>query len=253
MTVPMSGEFHPRVGIPYRNAQEETEGKREKYDFYVQAVRQAGGEPVEVSLSLPQPQLALVAASLDAVVLTGSPRDVDPAWYHAGRHKESADADPRREQTDFALLDHAFSARKPVLAICYGLQSLNVWLGGRLIQHILDAVENSLQHEWLGRQQGAPEPYHSARIEPGTRLAQLAGAEDVRVNSSHHQAVDTPGRGLRIAARAPDGVIEAVEHTGDAAHWVVGVQWHPERMAGDGLARALFRELLASCATRTTA
>ncbi len=243
----------PRVGIPYRNAQEESAGKREKYDYYVRAVRESGGEPVAVSLSLEPARLAELAASLDAVLLIGSPRDVDPVWYHAQRHKDTAAADPLREQTDFSLLDHAFRARKPVLAICYGVQSLNVWLGGRLIQHIPDEVPGALKHEWVGRQQGAPEPYHPARIEPGTRLAQISGAGEVRVNSSHHQAVHTPGRGLRIAARAPDGVIEAVELADDPVRWVLGVQWHPERMTQDAFSRRLFGELVNACATRTTA
>ena len=126
----------PRVGIPYRTRNEELKGERGKYDKYCQAVLRAGGEPVEVSLALPPDQFRKLAGSLDAVVLTGSPADVNPSLYHAARNPESAEADPDRERTDFALLEHAFAEHKPVLAICYGVQSMNVFLGGTLIQDI---------------------------------------------------------------------------------------------------------------------
>ena len=161
------------------------------------------------------------------MVLPGSPADVDPARFGAPRQPECADPDPAREDTDFALLEHAFAENKPVLAICYGMQSLNVYLGGTLIQDIPIALGTPIEHD---HQDDAPEPFHPARIEPGTRLAQLAaGATAAVVNSSHHQSVKDPGRGLRIVARTADGVIESVEWTGDS-NWVIGVQWHPERM-----------------------
>src|SRR5271168_797320 len=236
----------PRVGIPYRTRKEELSGERGKYDRYVGAVRRAGGEPAEVSLGLSKSELANLARSLDAVVLTGSPADVDPSLFHSSPHPKCAEADKDRERTDFALLEHAFSAQKPVLAICYGIQSLNVYLGGSLFQHISafdesTVVKTSIPHatnEQIDKDKD--EKFrHSVRIEPGTRLAQLAGAGAAGVNSSHHQAILKPGRGLRVVATAPDGVIEAVEWTADA-NCVTGVQWHPERMTKDPLAVALF-------------
>ncbi len=173
----------------------------------------------------------------------GSPADVAPERYHAARRPECAESDPDREKTDSALLENAFAEGKPVLAICFGVQSLNVFLSGSLIQDIPTEVRTDIQHKWE-REQGAPEPFHLIKIEPGSRLAQLAGKNEVRVNSSHHQSVLKPGRDLRVTAHAPDGVIEAVEWTGDA-NWVTGVQWHPERMIKDDLlAQALFRELV---------
>jgi putative glutamine amidotransferase len=239
----------PRIGVPYRNKKEEVTGQAAKLEKYLAAVRQAGAEPVPVSLLSSSNELRQLAQSLDGVVLSGSPADVDPAHFGAARQPGSANPDPDRERTDFALLEHAFSENKPVLAICYGIQSLNVFLGGTLVQDIPIAFGSQIEHEWH-RDQGAPEPFHPARIGSGTQLAQLAGSTEALVNSSHHQSVQEPGRGLRIAARTHDGVIESVEWTGDS-NWVIGVQWHPERMATtDALAQSLFRGLVESAAAR---
>ena len=234
----------PRVGIPYRTRKEELSNKREAYDKYVTAVQAAGGEPVEISLALSKPELLAIAEELDAIVLPGSPADVEPARFHAARHPKSAEADSHREETDFPLLDHAIAEHKPILAICYGVQSLNVHQGGSLIQDIPSELRTEIQHSWLGHE--GPEPHHAVALEAGSRLAQLAGAPEAKVNSSHHQSVLEPGKSLKIVSRASDGVVEAVEWTGEA-NWIIGVQWHPERMvASDELARALFRELVAA-------
>ena len=238
----MSSDPKPRVGIPYRTVAEEAVNKRDKYDFYVQSLERAGGQAVPVSLKLPQAELVSLARSLDAVILPGSPADVDPARYGAPRHPATADADPQRECTDYALLENAFADRKPVLAICYGIQILNVFLGGSLVQDISGELASPVKHDRKGLPGGA-DAFHSARIEPGSGLARLAGQAEEQINSSHHQSIRTPGRGLRATAQAPDGVIEAVEWTGDA-NWVVGVQWHPERMMGHALSEALFRQLV---------
>ena len=237
-----------RVGIPYRTRKEELTNRRDAYEKYVAAAQSSGFEPVEVSLGLTPTELQGLARTLDAVVLPGSPADVEPSLFHAARHTKTADSDAARERTDFALLDHAVTEQKPVLAICYGVQSLNVFLGGPLVQDIPSEIHTKIQHEWTGHE--GPEPHHEINLDPGSRLAQMAGANQARVNSSHHQSVLQPGRNLRVVAHAPDGVIEAVEWTGDA-NWIVGVQWHPERMvAADELSQALFRELAAAAAAR---
>jgi putative glutamine amidotransferase len=237
-----------RVGIPYRTKKEELSNKRDAYDKYVGAVAAHGAEPVEISLGLTPAELLEVSRTLDAVVLPGSPADVEPSLFHAARHPKTAEPDAARERTDFALLDHAVTEHKPVLAICYGVQSLNVFLGGPLVQDIPSEIHTKIQHAWTGHE--GPEPHHEVNLESGSRLAQMAGANHARVNSSHHQSVLRPGRNLRVVAHAPDGVIEAVEWTGDA-NWIVGVQWHPERMvAQDELAQSLFRELAAAAAAR---
>jgi putative glutamine amidotransferase len=242
----MSTDTRPLIGVPFRSLQEEDDPtKRAKIEPYLRAVEAAGGSAREISLHLPPDKLTGWAAAFDGFLLTGSPADVDPSWYHAARRSACGEADPYREQTDFALLDCAFSAGKPVLAICYGVQSLNVFLGGSLLQDIASEKQDSLQHDWKDKDRGAPEPHHDVLIESNSRLAQLAGDTRVRVNSSHHQALDRLGRDLRVAARAPDGIVEAVEFTGEGP-WVLGVQWHPEGMREDALAQTLFRELIAA-------
>jgi putative glutamine amidotransferase len=237
-----------RVGIPYRTKKEELSNKRNAYDKYLAAVQSAGAEPIEISLGLTPAELQDLARTLDAVVLPGSPADVEPSLFHAARHPKTAEPDAARERTDFALLDHAVTEHKPALAICYGVQSLNVFLGGPLVQDIPSEIHTNIQHAWTGHE--GPEPHHDVNFEAGSHLAQMAGANQARVNSSHHQSVLRPGRNLRVVAHAPDGVIEAVEWTGDA-NWIVGVQWHPERMvAADELSQSLFRELAAAAVAR---
>ncbi|HXW56394.1 MAG TPA: gamma-glutamyl-gamma-aminobutyrate hydrolase family protein [Candidatus Cybelea sp.] len=249
--MPNEAADKPRIGIPYRTRKEELTSDHHAYDLYVRAVRDAGGEPVAISLD-PAEDHAVVARRLDAFLLPGSPADVDPARYGSPRHPQCSIADPLRERADWALLESAFADGKPVLAICYGIQSLNVFLGGSLIQDIPSELGTAIRHNWTGRQLGAPEPLHEARLEPGTRLIELAGTSELRVNSSHHQSILRPGRGLNVVGRAADGVVEAVEWTGDQ-NWVMGVQWHPERMVGrDGIARSLFAAL-ARAAGRATA
>jgi putative glutamine amidotransferase len=241
----MRNEPHvrPRIGIPYRTRNEEVKNIRSKFENYLRAVEQGGGLPVEISLGLSRAELEKQARSLDAVILPGSPADVNPALYHMSRHAQTAEADSDRERTDLALLEHALGEGKPVLAVCYGIQILNVHLGGSLIQDIEEELHTAIQHPWAGSKEGKPEPEHLVRFEGNSRIIQLAGATEGIVNSSHHQAIHEPGRNLRIVGRAPDGVVEAVEWTGDS-NWVTGVQWHPERMGSDTLALALFQEFI---------
>ena len=247
-----------RVGIPWRTSHEEANHITNKLQYYFAAVTAAEAEPVHVSLQFSPNELAAQIKDLGAFVLPGAPADVNPAIYRAARHEKTHDADANREKTDFAILDHAFASGKPVLAICYGCQSLNVCLGGSLYQDIASELHTKIEHSKEGLPSDAPDPIHAARIEPGGEIAQLAaisghanqnGAFNVQINTSHHQSVRDLGHGLRVAAIAPDGVIEAVEHE-PHKHWVVGIQWHPERMKGDALAAALFRALVQ--ATRAT-
>jgi len=236
----------PRVGVPWRTAAEEAANQRAKINKYLQAVECAGGEAVLLSLLSGAEYLKRETESLDAVLLPGSPADIEPAHYGAKRHRATEDADPPRERTDFALLEHGLAGGKPVLAICYGIQSLNVFLGGTLVQDIPTElgtkVCHSPEHDELPEGREAADAMHGASLESG-RVLTLSGAGRAEVNTSHHQSVLRPGRGLRITARAPDGVVEAVEWT-EGSNWVVGVQWHPERMPGDALAQALFRQLV---------
>jgi putative glutamine amidotransferase len=240
-----------RIGVPFRTREEEQAGeeKSKKIEYYYRAVHDAGAEPVPISLGVDLPALLHLADSLDAFVLPGSPADVDPARYGQPRHPKTADRDAAREQTDWALLDHALAAVKPVLAICYGNQLLNVYRGGSLIQDIPSepaAAGTFLAHT----AERGDYPEHSVHLTAGSRLAALANGTEATVNSSHHQSIRAPGRGLRIIARAPDGVIEAVEWDTDS-NWIIGVQWHPERMEGDAFAAALFRQLAVAAGQAT--
>jgi putative glutamine amidotransferase len=209
---------------------------------YSRAVAAAGGIPVQVPLI---PSVAAeVATHLDAIVLCGSPSDVDPARYGQQRHPEVTTVHHDRDETDIKVLEQAFREKKPILGICYGMQSLNVYLQGTLIQHIPAAIPGALDHR-------NDRTRHPVSPEPDSQIAGWAGgAREIVVNSTHHQSVQKPGRGLRVAARAPDGVIEAVE--GEfPGHFVMGVEWHPERIwPEEEISRRIFSELVRAASER---
>src|ERR1700674_492441 len=140
------GISHPRIGVTWRTAAEEAANRRAKIDKYIHAVETAGGEAVLISLTSGSETLTREAESLDAFLLTGSPADVNPAHCGEKHPRAAADADAAREATDFALLEHALATGKPVLAICYGIQSLNVFLGGTLIQDIPSELGSRICH-----------------------------------------------------------------------------------------------------------
>jgi len=206
----------------------------------------AGGEPVRIALNRPSAELAKLIESCDAVLLPGSKADVDPAKYHAVRDPHTNLADLRRDIADELLLQHAYTTRKPVFGICYGLQILNVHRKGTLLQHI----DSRINHE-AGRKVPVA---HEVAIEPHSKLGSIVGSGDglvIPVNSSHHQSADAIGDGLRIVARCPDdGVIEALEGT-SPDHFVLAVQWHPERSVDeDEHSLALFRALVQAAEAR---
>lgn len=233
----------PRVGIPWRTSVEQTENNLGKIKNYQQAVIDAGGEPVLLSLQQPD-EVHKLLPTLDAFVLPGSPADVDPAAYGSVNRGKSAPPDAPRESTDRTILKHAFAEKKPVLAICYGCQLLNVYLGGTLIQDLSSETGTPMPHS---KDDVTPksevDPVHGAHFETVSRIAKIAQDNQGSINSSHHQAVERVGKNLRVTAHAPDGTIEAIEWTGDA-NWIVGVQWHPERMFGDAFSERLFKEFI---------
>src|SRR5579859_4742733 len=233
----------PRVGIPWRTSEEEAQANRPKIANYETAVREAGGEPVLIPLNDRAEQARLIP-TMDAYVLPGSPADVEPAEYGDVNRGKSAPADVGREKADRAILKHAFAEKKPVLAICYGCQLLNVYLGGTLIQDVRSELGTTTPHRKKDLSPEAKDdPIHGARFEPESRLAAIASGERAKINSSHHQAIAQPGKNLRVTAHSTDGVIEGVEWRGDS-NWVVGVQWHPERMLGDAFSERLFRDFV---------
>jgi len=215
---------------------------------YAAAVVAAGGLPI----CLPHhPELAdEYVARLDALIVTGGAFDVDPTSFGASATHPSVKLKPERTAFEWRALELGLARELPVLGICGGAQLLNVVLGGTLIQHIPAQVIGALSHE---QTTAHDQPSHLVRCVDGSLLAALVGAQ-VQVNSTHHQAVERLGRDLRVAARAPDGVIEAVEHT--RAAFCVGVQWHPEYFVGGASGShglSLFRGLIAAACQRISA
>lgn len=191
---------------------------------YVKALEAAGAEPVVVPLNEAQESVAKLLANVQGVLLPGSRFDIDPQRYGEARAPECAADDPARTAADELFLQDAFNLRKPILAICQGAQSLNVWRGGTLIQDLKTTVNHR-----PGRDVVEAHPAHIAQESRLSGLLTPSDRAEVQVNSSHHQAIGTPGDNLRVTAVSPtDGVIEAVE-LDSPKHFVVAVQWHPER------------------------
>ena len=245
----------PRIAIPMPHSIDREYGER-AIPQYERAVVQAGGEPVRIPLDQPQSEVLKLIDTCDGVLLPGSNADIDPAKFGAARSPHTAVADPRRDSVDELLLQDAYNLRKPVLGICYGLQTLNVFRAGSLIQHIPDFLPEDLRTR-IDHEAGKKVPVaHAVEIEKGSKLAGIVngtvnGKEGqgnklvVPVNSSHHQSAVVIGDGLRIVARCPDdGIIEALEGTA-SDHFVLAVQWHPERSVDlDEPSRAIFRALI---------
>lgn len=241
----------PRIAIPVPNSTDSSYVMR-ALPQYEHAVREAGGEPVIIDVTAESAAIAQKVKTCDGVLLPGSPADVDPEKYDTSRHPKTAAPDLLRDNTDELLLQDAYNMRKPILGICYGLQILNVYRSGTLIQHIQSPVNHA-----AGRKVAVA---HSVEVEPGSKLAGIVGSTTktperpaivVPVNSSHHQAGDIVGDGLRVVARSPqDGIIEALEGI-SPDHFVLAVQWHPERSVDeDESSRAIFRALVDAAQVR---
>jgi len=233
---PLKPVSKPRIAIPEPCAYDPAYSAR-TLPPYLHAIQEAGGEPVVIPLGLAQEELARRISGCSAVLLPGSKADVDPQKFNAERHSRTSAADPQRDAADELLLQDAYNLHKPIFGICYGLQSLNVWRTGSLVQHI----ETKIAHS--GRLSG--EMAHHVVVEPNSLLAHEIGRAScpcvIPVNSSHHQAAKVVGDGLRVTGRCPeDGIIEAIEGT-LPGHYVLAVQWHPERtFENDEPSRHLF-------------
>jgi putative glutamine amidotransferase len=209
---------------------------------YDAAVRRAHGDPWVPVVGVHDP--AAVVAQVDGVLLTGGD-DVDPAFFGEPAHPSFEAAEPGRDAFELALVREALAADIPVLAICRGLQVLNVAAGGTLIQDITSEPGSWMAHSVQPLRRLA----HEVEVAPGSRLGRLLGTRVVEgrcgVNSRHHQAIRALGTGLVVTGTAPDGIIEAVEAT--AARFCVGVQWHPESFHRTGEFDELFLGFLAAC------
>jgi putative glutamine amidotransferase len=225
----------PRIAIPEPTSTEPDYNQR-SWPQYARAVEACGAIAVPVPLSESPATVAKLVASCSGVLLPGSPADVNPQKYGQGPLPECAPADSAREAVDELLLQDAFNLHKPLLCICYGTQSLNVWKGGTLIQNLITEIDHKAGREVTEA--------HPVAI-PDTTEHLKTFAPSITVNSSHHQAIATPGDGLDVIATAPDGTVEAVEQRGE--HFVLGVQWHPERtFPADPASQAIFRDFIGS-------
>lgn len=166
-----------------------------------------------------------IVSRVDGLVLTGG-EDVDPAFYGQPRAAKCGVPNEHRDRTEIALIRAAQELGKPILAICRGPQILNVALGGTLIQDIPTEVPGSLEHNTADDRASR---VHDVTIDAGSRIAKAIGETAITVNSLHHQSIKDVAPGLRVTARAPDGIIEGVESDSDE-WWVMAVQWHPEEM-----------------------
>lgn len=218
---------------------------------YSEAVEAAGGIPVHIGLIPKAGYIAELLSELDGVLLPGSNTDVDPHYYGQEPHHRLGTVIPEKDETDRLVLAEAERLNLPILGICFGMQALNVWRGGSLIQDIETQIKGSHKHE-----QGSP-PHrnsHGLKIAKGSILSGLPAVKTakggVRVNSSHHQAVDKLGKYLRATAWALDGVIECIEDT-RKDRFVLGVQWHPELTRGhDDISVEMFDLFVERCRSR---
>jgi putative glutamine amidotransferase len=229
------------IAIPEPTSSD-TEYNQRSLPPYLAALHSAGVTPIVIPLHERPDRVARLLLGVQGMLLPGSRFDVDPQRFGEDPIPECGEADPTRAAVDELLLQDAFNLQKPILAICHGTQTLNVWCNGTLIQDIKTEVNHQ-----PGR---AVANAHPARITPGSRLSRLVPSAEgpiPQVNSSHHQAVRISGDNLLVAAVSPvDGVIEAVE-LDSAAHFVVGVQWHPERTyTQSAFSRAIFAAFAAA-------
>jgi putative glutamine amidotransferase len=290
----MAIETKPRIAIPLPHGSDPEYALR-AIPQYERAVELAGGDPVRIPLDRSPAEVMKLIERCDAVLLPGSKADVDPAKYGAAKHEKTDPADSKRDTVDELLLQDAYNMHKPVLGICYGLQILNVYRSGTLLQHIESAVNHEAGHK-------VPVA-HNVEIEPGSGLAEIIGLREgtassraagerhgrgtsstssaeansgtdtsstraenapnngravapegrliIPANSSHHQSADVIGDGLKITARCvEDGIIEAIEGT-SPDHFVVAVQWHPERSYDDDeRSRKIFGALVEAAKAR---
>jgi putative glutamine amidotransferase len=232
----------PRIAIPVPHSFKPDYAQR-SWPQYAAAIEASGGEVVKIPLDISPDETMKLIDSCDAVLLPGSAADVDPQKYGAAeRHAKTASPDPKRDTADELLLQDAYNLHKPVLGICYGLQMLNVYCSGTLVQDIDSKVNHS-----AGREVPLA---HRVRVDPVSRFASYIkdsakNGGEIAVNSSHHQSADVIGDGLRAVARCPDdNIVEAVEGT-SPDHWVLAVQWHPERSyQNDPASKAIFDEFV---------
>lgn len=228
----------PKIGITASIV----DGKLILKEQYIRAAMEAGAVPLAVPPLADERILDQYIAELDGWIVSGG-ADVDPSQYGEEPLPELGPVLPERDLFEIGLIRKAAAKDVPILAVCRGMQVLNVAFGGSLYQDVRYFRGDHLQHQ---QKAAYPVATHTVDIVPGSRLHRIAGKNQIRTNSMHHQAAKTIGSGLSVSARALDGIVEAIE---SASHrFVLGVQWHPEEMAGfDEDAKKLFRAWIEAC------
>lgn len=232
-------DYRPRIGITMR-----IEAETDRFYLarhYSEAVEAAGGIPVHISLIPNAGYLTSIVDNLDGVLLPGSDSDVDPLRYGHEPHQKLGTVQPVKDETDLIVLDEIEKRSLPLLAICFGMQILNVSRGGTLIQDIDAQLPGAIKHE-----QGSPRdrPSHRLKLSTGSILRSLAESDIAVVNSHHHQAIETIGNNLVATAWAADGLVEGLEDS-RAEKFALAVQWHPELgWQNDRLSQSLFKRFI---------
>jgi putative glutamine amidotransferase len=233
----------PIIGITgaYMKRNEHMEGLYVHHDYH-KTVAANGGIPV--ILPFISPEITLETLPLcDGIILSGG-EDVDPQFYGQDPHIHLGPTLPDRDLVEVEIVKYAIRKNIPILAICRGVQILNVALGGTLIQDIPSQMKEPIQHsQTVERRRDT----HWVKISEDSKLFQILGSDQIRVNSLHHQAIDMVAMDLRVVASSSDGIIEAVEYIGSST-FTVGVQWHPESMAStNNSMNNLFIQFIKSC------
>ena len=210
---------------------------------YVRAIQQAGGLPLVIPIGISLSNLRLLISHIDGILFTGG-GDIGPKYFGAEDHPKISGLDLERDRLEFELLKIALEMDYPLLAICRGIQVLNVGLGGTLYTHIQDQLPGAIKHDWypvFPRDRIA----HMVNVVQDSKLHHILGESEVPVNSLHHQGIEKLGQGLKPIATAPDGLVEAVEVTG--ARFALGVQWHPECLPDSVPMQNLFKAFVEAC------
>jgi putative glutamine amidotransferase len=232
----------PRIGITMR-----LEMETDRFCLgrdYSEALEHFGAIPLYIPLIPKKEYIVETLKTLEGVLLPGSDSDIDPLTYGEEPLPKLGRVVTEKDETDFLVLGEAERLKMPILAICFGMQALNVKRGGTLIQDIESQIENSFKHE-----QGKPirRNSHGLEIKEKSIISRLISKRDIRVNSSHHQAIKNIGKNLITTAWAKDGVIEGIEDTRED-RFVLGVQWHPElSWKFDELSKNIFQIFVSKC------
>lgn len=234
----------PLIGVSMSITVKTTPERAYVNSTYLNAIQQAGGVPVPLPAQLSPRSWERLAPGLDGLLLTGG-GDIDPALFGETPQPTLYDVAPIRDTFEATAARWALERHVPLLCVCRGLQVLNVALGGTLYQDVGTEPGTQLEHSQKGPRD---EPTHKVKVTPGSRLAEVLGADEVEVNSMHHQAVKALGRGLTACAWAPDQIVEGLELPGHDG-FLLAVQWHPEELIGHSEpARRLFSALVTHAA-----